>query len=73
MLDERTLVFSDDTGNRQLLTTGHLGRDPRVALFLIDDPGRRCLKIDGRAMVVVAHGERAQVEEPLRAAGSPPS
>lgn len=52
VLDERTLVFADYGGNRQLLTAGHLRRDPRVALFLMDYPARRRLKIDGVAEVV---------------------
>ena len=52
VLNEHTLVFADYGGNRQLLTTGHLRRDPRVALFLMDDPNRRRLKIDGTAEVV---------------------
>ena len=52
VLDEQTLVFADYGGNRQLLTTGHLRRDPRVALFLMDYPNRRRLKIDGAAEVV---------------------
>jgi predicted pyridoxine 5'-phosphate oxidase superfamily flavin-nucleotide-binding protein len=52
VLDERTLGFADYGGNRQLLTAGHLRRDPRVALFLMDYPGRRRLKIDGEAEVL---------------------
>ncbi len=52
VLDERTLGFADYGGNRQLLTAGHLRRDPRVALFLMDYAARRRLKIDGEAEVV---------------------
>ncbi|MCT0224403.1 pyridoxamine 5'-phosphate oxidase family protein [Synechococcus sp. CS-1328] len=52
VLDERTLGFADYSGNRQLLTTGHLRRDPRVALFLMDYPNRRRLKLDGIAEVL---------------------
>ncbi len=52
VLDGRTLGFADYSGNRQLLTAGHLRVDPRVALFLMDYPARRRLKIDGRAEVV---------------------
>lgn len=52
VLDPHTLVFADYAGNRQLLTTGHLRRDPRVALFLMDYPQRRRLKIDGLAEVL---------------------
>jgi predicted pyridoxine 5'-phosphate oxidase superfamily flavin-nucleotide-binding protein len=53
VLDERTMGFADYGGNRQLLTAGHLRRDPRVALFLMDYPARRRLKIDGMAEVVL--------------------
>lgn len=52
VLDERTLGFADYGGNRQLLTTGHLRGDPRLALFLMDYPNRRRLKLDGIAEVV---------------------
>lgn len=49
-----TLAFADLSGNRQLLTVGHLQRDNRVAMFLMDYPSRSRLKIDGRAKVVAA-------------------
>ncbi|KEF43144.1 MAG: pyridoxamine 5'-phosphate oxidase [Cyanobium sp. CACIAM 14] len=61
VLDPRTLTFADFGGNRQLLTTGHLRRDPRVALFLMDYPARRRLKIDGTAEVLAADGEAPEV------------
>jgi predicted pyridoxine 5'-phosphate oxidase superfamily flavin-nucleotide-binding protein len=57
VLDERTLGFADYAGNRQLLTTGHLRGDPRVALFLMDYPARRRLKIDGEAEVMPLDAE----------------
>lgn len=44
-----TLAFADFAGNRQLLTTGHVSVDGRVALFLMDYPRRERLKILGRA------------------------
>jgi predicted pyridoxine 5'-phosphate oxidase superfamily flavin-nucleotide-binding protein len=52
VLDGHSLGFADYGGNRQLLSAGHLRCDPRVALFLMDYPGRRRLKIDGEAEVV---------------------
>ena len=52
VLDEHRLGFADYAGNRQLLSAGHLRRDPRVALFLMDYPARRRLKIDGEAEVL---------------------
>jgi predicted pyridoxine 5'-phosphate oxidase superfamily flavin-nucleotide-binding protein len=57
VLDERTLGFADYAGNRQLLTTGHLRGDPRVALFLMDYAARRRLKIDGEAEVMPLDAE----------------
>jgi predicted pyridoxine 5'-phosphate oxidase superfamily flavin-nucleotide-binding protein len=59
VLDERTLGFADYGGNRQLLTTGHLRADPRLALFLMDYPNRRRLKLDGTAEVVPLEAEPA--------------
>ncbi|MFS6826742.1 pyridoxamine 5'-phosphate oxidase family protein [Cyanobium sp. ATX-6F1] len=59
VLDDHTLGFADYGGNRQLLTTGHLRRDPRVALFLMDYGARRRLKIDGEAAVVSLEGDPA--------------
>lgn len=52
VLDGHSLGFADYGGNGQLLTTGHLSRDPRVALFLMDYAARRRLKIDGEAEVL---------------------
>ncbi len=62
VIDERTLGFADYAGNRQLLTTGHLRGDPRVALFLMDYPARRRLKIDGMAEVVPVDSDPQLVE-----------
>ena len=45
MLDERTLGFADYRGNRQYLTLGAIADDNRVALFLMNYPHRRRLKI----------------------------
>jgi uncharacterized protein len=45
VLDETTLGFADYAGNRQYLTLGHIGAENRVALFLMDYPNRRRLKI----------------------------
>lgn len=48
VLDERTLGFADFRGNRQYLTLGALADEDRVALFLMDYPRRRRLKILAR-------------------------
>lgn len=45
------LAFADYKGNRQLLSTGNLGVNDRVCLFLMDYPQRARLKILGRARV----------------------
>ncbi len=52
VLDPHTVAFADLGGNRQLVTTGHLAANDRVALILMDYPNRRRLKILGRARVV---------------------
>lgn len=44
-LDETTLGFADYRGNRQYLSLGNIADDDRVALFLMDYPQRRRLKI----------------------------
>lgn len=54
VVDTHTLGFADLKGNRQLITTGHLRADDRVALFLMDYPGRRRLKLVGRARTIAA-------------------
>src|SRR4051812_31849191 len=45
----RALAWAEVRGNRQLLSTGNVAHDPRVALFLMDYPNRTRLKILGRA------------------------
>ncbi len=49
VLDGAQLAFADYKGNRQLLSTGNLAGNDRVALFLIDYPNRTRLKIIGHA------------------------
>lgn len=51
VLNPTTLAFADYKGNRQLLTTGNLSVNNRVALFLMDYPKRERLKILGEARV----------------------
>ncbi|MEG8038814.1 pyridoxamine 5'-phosphate oxidase family protein [Sphingomonas sp. LR60] len=41
--------FADYRGNQQYLSTAHVAADDRVALFLMDYPNRRRLKIIGHA------------------------
>ncbi len=64
-IDARRIAFADLRGNRQYLTLGNITADDRVALFLMDYPNRRRLKLLGR-MAVGAEDEAALA--PLRAA-----
>jgi len=51
VVNETTLAFADYKGNRQLLTTGNVSVNDRVALFLMDYQNRARLKILGHARV----------------------
>lgn len=48
------LGFADLRGNRQMLSTGNVAVNDRVALFLMDYPQRSRLKILGHARIVPA-------------------
>lgn len=48
VLDEKTIGFADFSGNRQYISTGNFRKDNRVALFFMDYPNRRRLKLLGR-------------------------
>ena len=52
VLDERTLAFADYRGNRQYISQGNLGGNPKAFLFLIDYAHRQRIKIWGEARVV---------------------
>ncbi|MBH0201557.1 MAG: pyridoxamine 5'-phosphate oxidase family protein [Nitrospira sp.] len=67
VVNEMTLAFADYKGNRQLLTTGNVSVNDRVALFLMDYQNRARLKILGHARVedARAHPELvAQLADP---------
>ena len=51
VLSPTSLAFADYKGNRQLLSTGNLAANDRVALFLMDYPQRARLKILGHAKI----------------------
>ena len=51
VLGPTSLAFADYKGNRQLLTTGNVAGNDRVALFLMDYPQRTRLKILGHARI----------------------
>ncbi len=52
VLDDHTLGFADYRGNRQYISTGNLGENPKAFLFVMDYANRRRIKIWGRARVV---------------------
>ncbi len=52
VLDEKTIGFADFSGNRQYITAGNLGENPKAHLFLIDYEERRRIKVWGTARVV---------------------
>ena len=60
LLDKGTLGYADFKGNRQYITTGNVLANNRVALFLMDYPHRRRLKIFGH-MKMVAGANRELV------------
>lgn len=49
VIDEGRIGFADYSGNRQYMSAGNLALNDRVALFLMDYPGRRRLKLIGHA------------------------
>jgi predicted pyridoxine 5'-phosphate oxidase superfamily flavin-nucleotide-binding protein len=63
VLSPRTLAFADYRGNRQMLSTGNLASNDRVALFLMDYPQRTRLKILGHARVEDAREHPELVEQ----------
>jgi len=57
VLSPGQVAFADYRGNRQMLSTGNLAGNDRVAMFLMDYPRRERLKILGHGRVVDARGE----------------
>ena len=52
VLDAHTIAFADFSGNRQYITAGNLGENPKFHLFLVDYAHRRRVKVWGEARVV---------------------
>jgi predicted pyridoxine 5'-phosphate oxidase superfamily flavin-nucleotide-binding protein len=72
VLNSTALAFADYGGNRQLLSTGNLAANDRVALFLMDYINQERLKILGHARVLDAREHRelaAKVHAPGTGAG----
>ena len=63
VLSPAQLGFADYQGNRQLLSTGNLAANDRLALFLMDYPQRTRLKIVGHARVLDAREQPQLVEQ----------
>lgn len=63
VLDPHTIGFADLSGNRQLLTTGNVAGNDRVALFLMDYARRERLKIIGHAGVISAEADPSLAAE----------
>ena len=63
VLNPETLAFADYRGNRQMLSTGNLAANNRVALFLMDYPQRTRLKILGHARVEDAQNHPDLVQQ----------
>jgi predicted pyridoxine 5'-phosphate oxidase superfamily flavin-nucleotide-binding protein len=63
VLDPHTLAFADYRGNRQMLSTGNLATNDRVALFIMDYPERTRLKILGHGTVRDAREHPELVEK----------
>jgi predicted pyridoxine 5'-phosphate oxidase superfamily flavin-nucleotide-binding protein len=52
ILDRKTLAFADYRGNRQYITQGNLGENPKAYIFAMDYAHRRRVKLWGEARVV---------------------
>ena len=72
VVEANTLAFADYRGNRQMLTTGNVSADDRVALILMDYPQRSRLKLLGHAAVVPASDD-PELAKSLSIPGSPPA
>jgi predicted pyridoxine 5'-phosphate oxidase superfamily flavin-nucleotide-binding protein len=58
---DRTIGFADFVGNRQYITQGNLGENPKAHIFLIDYAQRQRVKIWGEARVVEDAGLTAKL------------
>jgi predicted pyridoxine 5'-phosphate oxidase superfamily flavin-nucleotide-binding protein len=57
VLDDQTIGFADFVGNRQFITIGNLGENPKAHLFLIDYANQQRVKVWGMARVVEGDAE----------------
>jgi predicted pyridoxine 5'-phosphate oxidase superfamily flavin-nucleotide-binding protein len=70
VLDARTIAYADFSGNEQYISVGNLTANPRIALFLMDYPHQRRLKIMGEARLVEA-AENPELMQQLARADYP--
>lgn len=68
VVDASTLAFADYRGNRQLISTGNVLVNDRVALFLMDYRNRQRLKIIGHARISDAQAVPDEVRHRLHVA-----
>jgi predicted pyridoxine 5'-phosphate oxidase superfamily flavin-nucleotide-binding protein len=54
VIDQQTIGFADFRGNRQYISTGNFINNDRVALFFMDYPNRRRLKLLGHIQQISA-------------------
>src|SRR6516225_10724140 len=66
VLGPNLIGFADFKGNRQLVSTGNLSKNDRVALFMMDYPHRTRLKLLGHARVLDAR-EHPELADELAA------
>ncbi len=62
VIDQSTIGFADYSGNRQYITTGNVLTNDRVALFMMDYPNKRRLKLLGR-MALVGSDQPGMLEQ----------
>jgi uncharacterized protein len=72
VLNPGEIAFADVRGNRQLLTTGNVAANDRVALFLMDYPQRSRLKILGHGRIIPATEDPQLAKELTRFGASAP-
>lgn len=63
VLGPNQLGFADFSGNRQMISTGNLAGNDRVALFFMDYPRQERLKLLGHARVLDARGHRELADQ----------
>jgi uncharacterized protein len=66
VLDAHTVGWADFRGNLQYISTGNVSSDDRVALFAMDYPHRRRLKLFGNARVSFGEDEPELVARLVR-------